>query len=348
MCVFEDNKHTGIKSRATKQRSINRALKNPRKSVKSAKSALYQSQDKTMKNYTNFPRYLASKKSVDDRALNQQTWDALAARLDDPWGLEIIEIGGGIGTMIERLLERDLLQHTNYTLLDEQPENIAEARRRLPQWAEENNFISSWEDEKLILWKNGQVTKVTFLAENLFDFLAHRNLEQKYDLLISHAFLDLVDIPATLPRLFETLRPEGHFYFTINFDGETIFEPAIPQDEEILARYHQTMDERIIGGKISGDSRAGRHLFAHLKAAGGEILEAGSADWVVFANRAGYLADEAYFLHFIVTTVHDALLRDGEIDPRQIENWASARHAQIESGTLVYIAHQLDFFGKIP
>ena len=301
-----------------------------------------------MSDYNNFPRYLSSKKSVDDRALNQRTWNALAASLDTYEDVEILEIGGGIGTMIERLLERRVLQHVRYTLLDEQPENIAEARRRLPEWGEEHSFVTSWEDEKLVLWKNGQVTKITFLAEDLFAFLARRNADEKYDLLIAHAFLDLVDIPATLPKLFALLEPQGHFYFTINFDGETIFEPAIPHDEEILTRYHQTMDERIINGKRSGDSRAGRHLFSHLRETGGEILEAGSSDWVVFGEANGYPADEAYFLHFIVNTVHGALLRDGEIAPRRLDVWASARHAQIESGTLVYIAHQLDFFGKIP
>ncbi|MBT3190046.1 MAG: class I SAM-dependent methyltransferase [Anaerolineae bacterium] len=300
-----------------------------------------------MLTYTNFPRYLSSKKSVDDRALNQKVWDALASTLDTQDDLEILEIGGGIGTMVERLLENDLLEHVHYTLLDEQAENIAKARQRLSKWADEEGFTVSWEDEVLHLWKMGKVTKITFLAEDLFDFLARQNFDQKYDLLIAHAFLDLVDIPATLPKLFKILRPKGHFYFTINFDGETIFEPEIPHDKEIITRYQQTMDERIIDGKLSGDSHAGRHLFEHLRAAGGEILSAGSSDWVVFSQNGNYPADEAYFLHFIVTTVHDALLRGGEIAPRRIDAWASARHAQITSGALVYIAHQLDFFGKI-
>jgi len=296
-----------------------------------------------MLDYTDFPRYLASKKTVDDRALNQGVWDALAEYLDDPWDLEILEIGGGIGTMIERLLERKTLQHVHYTLLDEQPENIAAARERLPQWADEQHFVFHWEGETLVLWKMGLQTEVDFLAEDLFDFLSRRPAEQQYDLLIAHAFLDLVDIPATLPRLFETIKPDGRFYFTINFDGETIFEPAVPDDAEIMAAYHRTMDERIIDGELSGDSRAGRHLFTHLREVGGQILAAGSSDWVVYAP---YPADEAYFLHFIVDTVRGAL--DGKVAPRQIESWASARHAQIESGALVYIAHQLDFFGSIP
>jgi hypothetical protein len=33
------------------------------------------------------------------------------------------------------------------------------------------------------------------------------------------------------------------------------------------------------------------------------------------------------------------------LDPVRFEAWIAERHAQIERGELVYIAHQLDFFG---
>jgi hypothetical protein len=118
-----------------------------------------------------------------------------------------------------------------------------------------------------------------------------------------------MDIPATLPRLFRLLRPGGLFYFTINFDGATLFEPSIEPslDELVQALYHRTMDERITDGYPSGDSRSGRHLFGHLQAAGAQILAAGASDWVVFPKQDGYPADEAYFLHFIIHTIHGAL-----------------------------------------
>jgi hypothetical protein len=37
-----------------------------------------------------------------------------------------------------------------------------------------------------------------------------------------------------------------------------------------------------------------------------------------------------------------------EIDNSLFEAWIAQRHAQIEAGTLVYIAHQLDFLGRRP
>jgi hypothetical protein len=158
-----------------------------------------------------------------------------------------------------------------------------------------------------------------------------------------------MDISATLPQLFSLLKPGGHFYFTINFDGATIFQPTIDAalDAQIEQLYHRTMDERITEGKPSGDSRSGRHLFQHLRQAGGEILAAGSSDWVVFAGPDGYPADEAYFLQFIVHTMQQALAGHPELDAARFADWIQRRQRQIETGDLVYIAHQLDFCGHI-
>jgi hypothetical protein len=53
----------------------------------------------------NFANYLSAKKSVDDRALNRGVLQSLVQHLEpiqaqDP--LHVLEIGAGIGTMLER------------------------------------------------------------------------------------------------------------------------------------------------------------------------------------------------------------------------------------------------------
>ncbi len=272
-----------------------------------------------------FTRYLSAKKSVDDRALNWHVWQAMAEALPKP--ARILEIGAGIGTMVERFAEHGLLEQVQYTAVDNQPENIAEARRRLKHFA-------------------GSALQLETI--DLFDFIRRQQGKQTWDLLIAHAFLDLMDIPATLPQLFSLLQPGGHFYFTINFDGATILEPTIDPllDTQIERLYHQTMDERITNGRPSGDSRSGRHLFRQLRQAGGEVLAAGSSDWVVFAGSTGYPADEAYFLRFIIHTLEQALSGHPELDAAQFADWIRQRQAQIESGELVYVAHQIDFYGR--
>ena len=196
----------------------------------------------------------------------------------------------------------------------------------------------------------GQDIRVATEAIDLFRFIAREQGQRTWDLLMAQALLDLVDVPTTLPALLSLLRPGGLFYCPITFDGGTVFQPEIdPEfDAAIEACYHQTMDQRLIAGKPSGDSRTGRHLFAHLRAAGVEVLAAGSSDWVVFAGPNGYAADEAYFLHFIIHTMHTALTGHPDLDAERFTAWIAQRHAQVEQGTLVYIAHQLDVLGRVP
>ncbi len=302
-----------------------------------------------------FPRYLAAKKSVDDRALNRQVWDTLAVQLQDAPNknlLRVLEIGAGIGTMIERMLEWKLLPQAHYTALDSLPENAEAALLRLSQWAaqQNRNIIS----EAPFHWHLQQPNankqfEIEYLAEDLFEFIQRQDLQQKWDLLVAHAFLDLVDMPTTLPLLRNLLSAQGSFYFSLNFDGATIFEPAIdpPFDRLVENLYHRSMDERYIHGQPCGDSQTGRRLFDHLGRSGFTITAAGASDWVVFPRNGVYPHDEAYFLDFIIHTIHQALSHHPELDPHRFEAWITKRRQQIKNAELVYIAHQLDFVGKL-
>jgi SAM-dependent methyltransferase len=300
-----------------------------------------------------FPRYLSAKKTVDDRALNKTVWASLTEALGNMVckdSVRVLEIGAGIGTMVERALEWDLLCRAEYTALDAMPDNIATAASRLPQWAREQGYdVRQLDAHDTQLVRGAQDVRVHLEAADLFDYMNRSSGTGTWDLLIANAFLDLVDVPATLPQLFARLKPGGLFYFTITFDGGTMLEPSIePElDARIEALYHRTMDERIIGGKPSGDSRTGRHFFRHVRDTGANLIAAGPSDWVVFAGPDGYPADEQFFLHFIVHTIGSALAGHPELDGKAFTEWVQTRHQQVEDGTLVYIAHQLDFLGRV-
>jgi hypothetical protein len=105
------------------------------------------------------------------------------------------------------------------------------------------------------------------------------------------------------------------------------------------------MNDRIRDGVRFGDSRTGRHLFELIQISGGQILAAGSSDWMVFPGAGGYPQDEAYFLHFIIDTLYQAINKHPELNTAQFEQWTRQRHAQIERQELIYIAHQLDYVG---
>lgn len=310
--------------------------------------------------YNSFTRYLAAKKSVDDRALSQPVWQALHAALQARTALRatplrVVEIGGGIGTMIERAVARGLFSDADYTLVDAEAENIAQAQERVPAWAQAQGFaVTPLAGTTIHLAREAtpaatrcQLT-LHMRSADCFAFAARPDQQQRYDLLIAHAFLDLVDIPRALPQLQQLLQPEALLYLTINFDGNTILQPTLDPafDRQIETLYHETMDTRLVNGQPSGDSQSGRHLFGHLRQAGIAIEAAGSSDWVVFGSPQGYPADEAYFLHFIVETMHGALRHHPALDQERYRAWIQARHEQIERGELVYIAHQLDFLGR--
>jgi hypothetical protein len=155
--------------------------------------------------------------------------------------------------------------------------------------------------------------------------------------------LDLLPMPVSLTKLLALTKDLA--WLTLNFDGVTTFEPVIDAalGERIERLYHATMDTRATGG----DSKSGRHLFAHLQNAGAQILAAGASDWVVYAGHGKYPQDEAYFLHFILHFFEESLKGNGELNEGVLADWLRKRREQIERGELIYIAHQLDFLVKM-
>jgi len=300
---------------------------------------------------SDFSRYLAAKKGLDDRSLNRQVWEALVRAVQGRAAagpFRVLEVGCGIGTMVERLLDWGLLTRAAYTGIDVEAELIQAAAARLHGYAAARQAGLTVESGGAMLFSTPvQDVRVRFEAADLFDFLDREQGKSAWDLLVAHAFLDLIDLAATLPRLLSRLAPGGLFYFSLNFDGATTFEPVIDPDldRQIETLYHHTMDTRLCQGRASGSSITGRRLFGHLKAAGARVLAGGSSDWVVFPGPDGYLGDEAYFLHFIVDTIGRALGGHPELDGGRFRAWIAERHRQIEAAELIYIAHQLDVMG---
>lgn len=288
-----------------------------------------------------FTDYLLSKQSVDDRALNRHVYDAMVANLQAQ-PIRIIEVGAGIGTMLIRLFRWNVLQKADYVLVDEMAANIEYASEWIPHWATENGWsVERSGQNRLRVLDGTRDVHITFVRADVFDFIKKNPMPA--DLLIAHAFLDLLPMPESLPKLFSLTKSLA--WFTINFDGVTSLEPTIDLalDATIERLYHESMDKRPTGG----DSRTGRRLFSHLQSVGARILAAGASDWVVHAVNGKYPADEAYFLHFILHFLEKTLSKHAELDANEFAAWLSKRRTQIERGELVYIAHQMDYFVKI-
>ena len=275
-----------------------------------------------------FERYLAAKRAIDDRSLNLHVWQALLAALPVVRPLQVLEVGAGIGTMLDRLQAWSFPANFDYTGVDADAGVVeqARARHKLPH------------------------PGINFEAIDLDGLIARERGGRKWHVLIAHAFMDLVDAERVLPGMLQLLHPGGLLYLTLNFDGVTTLLPEL--DAELDARlerlYHQTMDVRVVRGQRAGHSRTGRQLLMLLPAAGVTLLASGSSDWVVHATPASYPDDAEYFLHYIIHTMHGALAGNPQVSSAELEAWAAQRHDQAAKQVLAYVAHQLDFLAQAP
>jgi len=291
-----------------------------------------------------YARYLAAKTTVDDRALNRQVLAELR-RLMPAGAPRILEVGAGLGTMVARLMDWGAVGAGEYILLDADRQLLDSSRRWLRDWAAARGLRCDPLPDGLLL---GDL-QVRMVHAELGSYLEAAD-GARADVLIANAVLDLVEVSALLPDLLRLLVPGGAYWFTINYDGESIFAPSHPHDDQVMRAYHRDMDERIRYGRPAGESRTGRRLFHHLRDAGAPALAAGSSDWVVHPAADGsYPADEAYFLRSILNTIRDALrTRQDQVEPAELAGWLAERGRQLAAGELVYIAHQLDFAGRSP
>jgi SAM-dependent methyltransferase len=298
-------------------------------------------------------RYLLAKKPIDDRALNQSVLAALKSAVRERQGLEplrILEIGAGVGTMVTRLCEWDVIGNAEYTLVDTDATSLAAAERELERWARSSERSPSGGLRlRSAPGPRGAHAELElrFVHADALEFVVAPENLQRYDLVVANAVLDLMEQRPALERILRALKPGALFWFSINFDGETIFLPEAELDDSVARLYHQNMDERLRDGKPSGDSKSGRHLLELVPKVGASLVAAGSSDWVVFPRGGAYPNDEAYFLHHIVHFVHGALAGHAELDAARFEAWVRERHAQIDRAELFYIAHQLDLLGRV-
>jgi SAM-dependent methyltransferase len=299
-----------------------------------------------------FIEYLEAKRTVDDRALNQgivsALRDALHTGVSQP-KLSILEIGAGIGTMVTRLFDWQVLPSARYVAVDIDPELVKEGRRQLGRYALKNSLLPGCGLAREVILQSGDVEiSVDFKCADALEYCQHEDSKNAFDLLIAHAMLDLLDLPSALPVLMASLKPSGLFYFTLVFDGITHFEPPFDPDldAQIEELYHTTMYERMIDGKRSGDPYSGRHLLGELSVLGAEILAAGASDWLVHPISGVYPENEACFMEYILDTIEGALNGREDLDSNRFTQWLRKRRAQLADGKLIYLAHQVDVLGR--
>ncbi len=296
--------------------------------------------------------YLDAKKTIDDRSINRTVWDRLQSALaDQETGerLRVLEIGSGIGTMIERMAAGPLKHRSSlYTAVDINPDCTRAARSRLGRWAKRVGFtVTRKKDASHLLEAGNTKIRVTINTGDAYTLFTEA-ASQSCGLILAHAFMDLVDIQTLLPGMMRLLENRGLLFLSLNFDGDTVLLPAIAPDfdDRVIRLYHRSMDERTVDGRPAGDSRTGRRLLARLLQCKTDILAAGASDWIVYPRRRRYPRRESYFLHHIVHTIAEELAHHPDIDPAYFKAWIAKRHAQIENGELVFMAKYIDVLAR--
>ncbi len=301
---------------------------------------------------TDFQRYLAAKRGVDDRGLDRRLLDRLSAGLAaaDDETLRVVEVGAGVGTMVERLLEWDLLPpgRTHYTAVDVDPDSVATIRDRLTEWAAGQDLTVADAGDRLRLSGDDRTVLVDPVVAEATAYLGGADGtdatdREKPDLLVGMALLDVLGLDR-LAALLDGLAPGGWYYFPVTFDGATRFAPAHPADRAVERHYHRHMDR-----KPGGDSHAGTHALGRLQAMDRVAwVDVAGSDWAVRPVDGEYPDDEAYVPRHVLATVEEAV---GEVAGAGFEptlsEWLECRRRQLAAAELVYTTHQVDLLGRV-
>jgi len=273
---------------------------------------------------------LEAKRTVDDRAYDRRVRDRLLDALAP--SPTVLDIGCGTGTALSWLLEWGVDEVT-YHGVDADETVIAFASAVRPAACRyQGRSVTETERGATV----GDLS-MTFERDDAFTALAAAD---GLDCVIARSFADLVPVGDLLDAIEGALAPGGLAYLPITFDGGTIFQPDHPADGAVEHAYHEA-----INAESGRDAHAGRHLIDAARDRDGDLLAVGGSDWVVRPRDGRYLADEAYFLEYILDSVADTLAEttvDGAAD------WITTRRRQLAAGRLTYAAHGFDILYQAP
>jgi len=289
-----------------------------------------------------YTAYLEVKRAIDDDSLNPQVWSALSNWLAEQSQrpLRILEIGAGVGTMIERLLNASILERGRYTAVELEAPFQAVAFRRLQTWSARHGTHCSIDSPSRCFIKGQQHDlSIDWLSVDILR-LPEILASERFDLLIGHAVVDLLPVPECLPGLLKLLRPGGGFYFSLNFAGKTEFTPMDPRDEAVIAAYHRDMDQRFphLDWK---PSETGLRLGQWLTRQGYSVVATGHSDWQLPVKNLRN-EDNTLFISNIIDTIAMALQ-----GLPGLEEWLAGRRSQLADGNISFSASNSDLFGTV-
>jgi hypothetical protein len=264
---------------------------------------------------TDHATYLDAKRALDDRSLNRDVLDRFAAEL--PPEPEVLEVGAGTATMVERLVDWGVIDAGRWVAVDAHEEALSAGEGRIGDAV-------------------GNVA-VEFRAADAFEFAAEAAADGErfdavvgcafYDAVVGCAFYDVVDA-APAVNAFAKVAPVA--YAPITYDGATRFEPLDPDDEAVLDRYHRHMREFRPGGP-DGAAALAREA---------TVIAEGASPWAI---EPPYEAGERTVLAHLLDTVESAVGETGY----DAGDWAARRREALAEGRLRYEAANRDLLVRL-
>ncbi|ELZ31747.1 class I SAM-dependent methyltransferase [Halorubrum tebenquichense] len=255
---------------------------------------------------TDHAAYLDAKRALDDRSLNRAVLDRFADEL--PPEPEILEVGAGTATMVERLAEWGVIEGGRWVAVDAHEEALAAGEDRL------GDAVGG--------------VDVEYRVADAFAFASDAAAAgQRFDAVVGCAFFDVVDAAPAVDALAE-VAPVA--YAPITYDGETRFAPPDPDDDAVLDRYRRHMREFRPGGPEGAASLA--------RAA--TVIAEGPSPWEI---EPPYEAGERTVLAHLLDTVEEAVGETG-LDAGE---WADRRREALRAERLRYEAANRDLLVRL-
>ena len=308
-----------------------------------------------------FPAYLDAKFAVDSASLNAALYERFCALLLEHPDPRILDLGTGSGAMLRRILKLPLRGEVELSGLDQEVETLDVGWNRLQQALAEGGYevqqlLSAAAGKpsrpQLRARKRGISVRIEMIRGDLLEDRAIRRLGS-YDCVTAHAVMDLLPLKPALQVIGSLLAPEGVFYATLNYDGQTVLLPEYEKtgvERWLIQNYNRAMERRRKRGRKTGGAWSGRRLYQALVDLNFRILGVGSSDWNLFPASGCYTGDQQLFLGALLSMIAreglEAAAGSRGIGRRSVLDWHRDRLQDVARGRLCLIVHQLDVLAR--
>ncbi len=291
-----------------------------------------------------FADYLAAKYALDSRSLNPHVYQCLVSELNAKTTLRWLDLGTGSAAMLRRLINATAIESINAIGIDNNKALLDLGELTTERWLADQGYSIKTQDGALLAQSDNKLLQLRFGCRSALDAIpeSHRKI---FDLVTAHAFMDVVPLGQVTDSIANYLSPDGLFYGTLNYDGETTLIPVYSDESfenKILANYDQSMENRSLNGVKTGGAKSGRRLLSMLQNKGFEIIAYGSSDWNITPVRGRYRDSDQTCLAALLEMIKKEATGDLGIDSEQLNAWYANRISRVERQQLGIIIHQLD------